>query len=62
MEKEIVKLKKGESLQIEVGGKTIQIEQENSPEQTDHTTKALGSFMTKIAEILPELKGEQGAK
>ena len=60
MDKELIKLKRGETLQIEVEGKTIEIQQESTPEQTDHTAKALGGFMAKIAEILPELKGEKG--
>lgn len=60
MDKELIKLKRGETLQIEVEGKTIEIQQESTPEQTDHTSKALGGFMEKVAAILPELKGEKG--
>jgi len=60
MDKELIKLKRGETLQIEVEGKTIEIQQDSTPEQTDHTSKALGGFMEKVASILPELKGEKG--
>lgn len=63
MEKEIIKLKSGEKLAIEIEGKIIEIEQEEkAPEHTDHTSKALGVFMQKVADTLPELKGEQGDK
>lgn len=61
MDKEIVKIKRGQSVQIEVEDKIIEVQSEDTKpaDQTDHTSKALGTFMEKVAGLLPELKGEK---
>lgn len=62
MEKEIIKIKPGESLELDIGGKILQIEQETEVKslQTEHTKSALGVFLDKMEKALPDLKGEPG--
>jgi hypothetical protein len=65
MEKEILTIKSWESIEIEVEGKTIEIqseEQKSMPTPSEHTMSAIGWFLQKMETIMPELKWEKGEK
>lgn len=65
MEKEILTIKSGESIELEIGGKTIEIqseEQKSMQTPSEHTMSAIGGFLQKMEGIMPELKGEKGDK
>lgn len=65
MPHETLTLKSWESIELEIWGKTIEIQTEKeipdiSSTPSDHTIKALSSFFAKIEKIMPELRGEKG--
>lgn len=62
MEKEVLKIKSGESVELDIWGKKIEIhaEETKDTEPSDHMKDAFSVFSKKMAEILPALKGEKG--
>lgn len=62
MDKETLNIKAGESVELTIQGKTIEIiaEKETPVEPTEHIKSALGGFLSSIEKGLPELKGEKG--
>lgn len=62
MTREILTLKQGESVELDIEGKIIEVQAEQKAPMNEHIAGALVSFSEKLVTLMPELKGEKGDK